>query len=79
MLLKFIHSIGVGSQAGLLLHSSKRFRILCSGALKEGRMRCLALNLEVSDSRLELSFIMGRMSALVCAFADIRSFHIRPS
>lgn len=65
------------------LHSSRSFRRLCSGALRDGRI--IRLDREVrglvptsSDSRVPPSFITGR-SPLLRTVADTRSFHILPS
>ena len=65
------------------LHSSRSFKILCSGALTDGKI--IRLDRDVrglapasSDSSVPPSFITGR-SPLLPTVADTRSFHILPS
>ena len=67
------------------LHSSSRFKRLCSGALTDGRiirLACVCVDLGFvpasSASRESPSFITGN-SPLLRALADTRSFHILPS
>lgn len=65
------------------LHSSRRLRRLCSGALREGKIMrlvrfCLGFVPESSESIDPPSFITGK-SPLLGTVADTRSFHSLPS
>lgn len=73
----------LGKFQSATLHSSRRVRMLCSGALMDdGKTTRLAFGLGVvllpSDPSEEPSFKTTK-SGFSLTFAESRSFHIRPS